>query len=228
MALKPYRSPVARPAIFLDKDGTVLEDVPYNAEPSRMRWAPGAEPGIRALAALGRPLVVVSNQAGIAFGRFGLEAVQPMVRRLADMFRQAGGALAGFYYCPHHPEGRIAPFGKACGCRKPAPGLLLQAARELRLDLSASWMVGDILDDVEAGHRAGCRSVLLDVGHETEWVPGPARTPEWRVQNLEELACRLNALHQQDIRKGPVRRATWFSCGAPSQRPRRAAGTTFL
>lgn len=192
MAVKDA-TPDARAAIFLDKDGTLLEDVPYNADPSLMRWAPGARAGVQALAATGRPLVVVSNQPGLALGRFDRMALEAMIERLYELFDQAGVALEGFYFCPHHPQGRVAPFACFCGCRKPAPGLLLRAARDLNLDLSESWMIGDILDDVEAGHRAGCHSALLDAGHETEWKAGPARVPDWRVQSLEEAALRLHA-----------------------------------
>lgn len=185
------RPGMPRAAIFLDKDGTLLRDVPYNVDPARMRWAPGARRGLRALAALGAPLVVVSNQPGVALGRFAAQALRGVARALCAMFAQEGAALAGFYYCPHHPQGRVAGYGGICACRKPAPGLLLRAAEDLHLDLDASWMIGDILDDVQAGHQAGCRSVLLDVGNETEWRLRAERVPDLWVDDLAQAARRL-------------------------------------
>ncbi|OZI27014.1 HAD family hydrolase [Bordetella genomosp. 7] len=176
------------PAIFLDKDGTILADVPYNVAPERMRFADGALEGLGLLAPLQIPLIVVSNQPGVALGRFEPHALAAVRMRLHEMFAAAGASLAGFYWCPHHPRGSVAPYSGVCACRKPQPGLLLRAAREYRIDLARSWLIGDILDDVEAGNRAGCRTILLDVGNETEWVRGPWRTPTARVPTLAHAA----------------------------------------
>jgi histidinol-phosphate phosphatase family protein len=185
--LAPPAAVVARrPAVFLDKDGTLIEDVPYNVDPARLRFTPRALPALRLLAQRGWALVVVSNQAGLALGRFTLEAFERLRDELLRRVHvEAGVSLAGFHFCPHAPAADGTP---ACPCRKPAPGLLLQAAMAHRLDLERSWMVGDILDDVEAGQRAGCRSVLLDVGHETQWRPGPLRTPHHRCADLWDAA----------------------------------------
>jgi histidinol phosphatase-like enzyme len=100
-------------------------------------------------------------------------------------------SLAGFYYCPHHPSGNVPPYSVECTCRKPRPGLLQRAAYELALDLEASWMIGDILDDVEAGHRAGCRSILMDNGGETEWDLRGPRSPAALVPNLVDAATHI-------------------------------------
>jgi len=170
------------PAVFLDKDGTLLVDEPYNVDPARMAFAPGAFAGLCRLAALGIPLIVVSNQPGVELGYFREARLEDVRQRLAGMFRAAGGRLAGFYYCPH------APSGTRCRCRKPAPGLLRRAALEHGVDLERSWMIGDILHDVEAGNRAGCRTVLLDVGNETEWVAGAHRVPTARAPDLAAAA----------------------------------------
>ena len=94
---------------------------------------------------------------------------------------QAGGRVDGLYVCPHRPEA-------GCACRKPAPGLLSRAAREHGIDLPSSWLIGDILHDVEAGNRAGCRTILLDVGNETEWELAPARIPDLVAGNLLDAA----------------------------------------
>ncbi|WP_217619149.1 HAD-IIIA family hydrolase, partial [Achromobacter sp. GbtcB20] len=158
-----------RAAVFLDKDGTVLADVPYNVAPERMAYAPMALAGLSRLAQTDLSLVVISNQPGVARGLFAADALNAVGVKLAAMFQAAGAHLDGFYWCPHHPEGVVQPYAMACDCRKPKPGLLLRAAQELGLDLAESWFIGDILDDVEAGNRAGCRSILLDVGNETEW-----------------------------------------------------------
>lgn len=168
-------------AVFLDKDGTLVEDVPYNVDPERLRFTPGALDGLRLLADVGFPLVVVSNQPGLAAGRFTRAEFGRLRRALAERIRlEAGVDLAGIFICPHAP----AAAGASCLCRKPAPGLLRQAAVVHRLDLSRCWMIGDILDDVEAGRRAGCRSVLLDVGNETEWRLSPLRMPHHRCPDL--------------------------------------------
>ncbi|MDQ0141897.1 D-glycero-alpha-D-manno-heptose-1,7-bisphosphate 7-phosphatase [Cupriavidus necator] len=177
-----------RAAVLLDKDGTVLDDVPYNVDPARMRLAPGAGAALRLLGGLGLPLVVVTNQPGVALGLYPEAALVPVRERLAAMFAGHGAELAGFLYCPHHPDGQVAPYARACLCRKPMPGLLLQAAAAWRLDLARSWMIGDILNDVEAGNRAGCSTVLVDCGNETEWLRSPARQADYVVPTLEAAA----------------------------------------
>lgn len=169
------------PAIFLDKDGTILADVPYNVDKRRMRFAPGAMAGLARLSKLGLPLIVISNQPGIALGKFSPDAMLDVRQQLGLMFEQAGAKLSGFYYCPHHPKGLRPAYTMQCECRKPAPGLLYVAAQRHNIDLFSSWFVGDILDDVEAGRRAGCRTLLLDNGNETEW-----RRNEWRVPDRME------------------------------------------
>jgi len=177
-----------QPAVFLDKDGTLLDDVPYNIDPSLMRLAPGACEALTLLASQPFALFVISNQSGVALGKFQRAALKDVEAELVRMFAECGATLAGAYWCPHHPDGSVAPYATACDCRKPAPGLLLRAAREHRLDLARSWFIGDILDDVEAGNRAGCRTILLDNGHETEWIEGPQRVPNARAADLHEAA----------------------------------------
>lgn len=164
-------------AIFLDKDGTLVDDIPYNVEPRRISLCPGAGSGLRLLARLDYHFFVVSNQSGIAHGRFAEADLKAVGNRLADLLFREQIELEGFYYCPHHPDGSVARYALDCFCRKPLPGMLLSAAQEHDIDLHASWMVGDILHDVEAGNRAGCRTLLIDNGNETEWRLGPRRIP---------------------------------------------------
>jgi histidinol-phosphate phosphatase family protein len=177
-----------RRAVFLDKDGTLIEDIPYNVDPQKIRLAPGAVEGLTALHENGYALIVVSNQSGVAHGLFPERVLRDVERSLRRQLAAFGVPLAGFYYCPHHPEGRVNRYAVACRCRKPAPGMLRRAAADHGIDLAESWMIGDILDDIEAGRRAGCRTVLIDNGNETEWRSGRRRCPHYRAADLAEAA----------------------------------------
>lgn len=174
--------------IFLDKDGTLIEDVPYNCDVNLIRLLPGARDGLRRLQAAGYRLIVVSNQPGVAHGYFPNDALGPVESALRSLLADEAIRLDGFYYCPHHPDGRLAAYAMACDCRKPSPGLLIQAASDYGVDLHRSWMIGDILHDVEAGRRAGCRTILIDNGHETEWVGGIHRCPHAMAADIAAAA----------------------------------------
>jgi len=174
--------------VFLDKDGTLIQDVPYNVDPDQIRLAPFAGRALRTLAEHGHTVVIVSNQSGVARGYFPESALEAVRERITTLCRGFGVDLAGFYYCPHHPEGSVADFAIECECRKPGDGLLRAAAADLGVRLEESWMVGDILDDIEAGKRAGCRTVLIDNGNETEWRLPATRWPDAVVRNLDNAA----------------------------------------
>nr|WP_087044741.1 HAD family hydrolase [Caballeronia ptereochthonis] len=180
-----------RAAVFIDKDGTLLDDVPWNVDPHMMRLAPGAFEALRLFASRDVPLFVVSNQSGVALGKFEWHALDRVETRLHELAAEAGALFEDVYWCPHHPQGVVPEYTRTCACRKPAPGLLLRAAREHHIDLSRSWFIGDILDDVEAGHRAGCRSVLIDSGNETEWLRGAGREPDIVVKDMHEAAIAI-------------------------------------
>lgn len=175
-------------AIFLDKDGTLVDNIPYNVEPRRITLAAGAAPALRLLSRLDYRLFVISNQDGVAHGRFGEDAMPAVGDRLADLLFRERVSLDGFYYCPHHPQGRVPRYAVDCACRKPQPGMLIKASIDHGIDLSASWMVGDILHDVEAGNRAGCRTILIDNGNETEWRLGARRIPTRIAPDLYSAA----------------------------------------
>ncbi len=175
-------------ALFLDKDGTLIPDVPYNVDPAQITLVDGALPTLRRLVDAGYRLIVITNQSGVARGYFDEAALTAVEQRLRDLLAADGLALDGFYYCPHHPDGVVTEYAIACDCRKPAPGLLQRAAREQGIDLNQSWFVGDILNDVEAGNRAGCHTILVDNGNETEWVQSPLRTPTAVVKEFWEIA----------------------------------------
>jgi D,D-heptose 1,7-bisphosphate phosphatase len=194
------------PAIFLDKDGTLVKDIPYNADPDKIFLEQGVAEGLRLLKAAGFRLVVVSNQSGIARGYFYEKDFGNVIQKLGELLLvEAGVALSGFYYCPHHPDGSVAGYAVDCSCRKPRPGLLIAAAQEQEIALEDSWMIGDILNDVEAGRRAGCHTVLILNGNETEWTQGPLRTPDFTAGNMEE-AARTILLHSRPLRPAPEAR----------------------
>jgi D-glycero-D-manno-heptose 1,7-bisphosphate phosphatase len=187
-------------AIFLDKDGTLVEDVPYNVDPARVRLAPGAVDGLSVLHAAGYRLIVISNQSGVARGLFPESALEGVELRLRQLLDAAGVPLDGFYYCPHHPEGTLRDYAVSCACRKPEPGLIHRAARERVIEPARSWFVGDILDDVEAGRRAGCRTVLIDNGNETTWKLGPMRRPHLVAADLAQAARLILAADAATVR----------------------------
>jgi D-glycero-D-manno-heptose 1,7-bisphosphate phosphatase len=143
-----------RPAVFLDRDGTVIEDVVYLDDPAGVRLLDGAADGLAALRRAGFALVVVSNQSGIGRGLISPERADAVHRGFMDELRRAGVEPDDVRYCPHAPDA-------ACECRKPSPRLLLDSARELGLDLAGSFMVGDKPSDAETGRNAGCRTILL-------------------------------------------------------------------
>ena len=179
------------PAIFLDKDVTLIPDIPYNVDPDRITLSDGAEIALRSFHNSGYKLIVISNQSGVARGYFPEIALAKVEQRLRTLLNEI--PLTGFYYCPHHPQGSIIEYAIDCNCRKPKPGLILQAAQTHHIDLARSWMIGDILNDVEAGRNAGCKTILIDNGNETEWIRSPQRSPHHKVSNLLEAAQIINA-----------------------------------
>jgi D-glycero-D-manno-heptose 1,7-bisphosphate phosphatase len=176
------------PVIFLDKDGTLLQNVPYNVDPNYMRLMDGAVPAISYLAKAGFSFVVISNQPGIALGKFSEEKMKTVHAKLKELMRDLGASLLNFYYCPHHPEGIVRQYRKVCRCRKPEPGLIDQAMTDYDIDINSSWLIGDILDDIEAGNRRSIPSILLNNGNETIWQKGEFRIPSKIVNNLNEAA----------------------------------------
>jgi D,D-heptose 1,7-bisphosphate phosphatase len=176
-------------AVFIDKDGTLIRDIPYNVNTSLIQFEQYAIAGLKILQACGYKLVLISNQPGVAFSYYPEKAVQDVFRFLQATLQQHGVHLNGYYYCPHHPQGNCDPYVKTCYCRKPLPGMLLQAASELDIDLELSWMIGDILHDVEAGNRAGCKTILLNSGNETEWELSENRRPNYTCNNWKEAVA---------------------------------------
>jgi lipopolysaccharide heptosyltransferase II len=186
-----------RPAVFLDRDGTVIEEVNYLRTPEQVCLIPGAAAALRELQSAGYALVVITNQSAVARGlldRAGLHAVHV---RLQALLAREGVRIEGIEFCPHHPD-----FTGPCACRKPEPGMLLRAAHRHDLDLGRSLLVGDTAADLEAGRRAGCRSILVRTGHGREASPALAGAPE----NQRAVVCEdLSAAARWILSSGPSR-----------------------
>lgn len=153
-------------AIFLDRDGTLVYPFRYPSCPEHLRLYENIGSALWTLQQLGFLLIIITNQSGIARGYFSEEDLQGMHTYLCTELARWNVRIDAIYHCPHHPDGIISELAIRCDCRKPQPGMLLRAASEYDLDLAHCWFVGDILDDVEAGNRAGCRTVLVDLGTE--------------------------------------------------------------
>lgn len=179
---------VKRKAIFLDKDGTLIPDVPYNVNPDMVTIQDGVIEGLQLLKVIGYIFVVISNQAGVARGYFKYAELEKVKEKLNLLLNKEGIQIEGYYFCPHHPLGKITKYSIACDCRKPEPGMILKAAKELEIDIENSWMIGDILNDVEAGNKAGCKTILLDLGNETQWAEGSFRKPNFVASDFLQAA----------------------------------------
>lgn len=177
-----------RPAIFLDRDGVVIEDVHYLASPSQVKFVPGSADAIASLNQAGWPVVIVTNQAGVGRGLFALEAVHEVHQHLSEQLAGYGARIEAYYFCPHHPTAELPNYRVACACRKPQPGMLKQAAAELGLDLANSWMIGDRESDLEAGSAAGTRTILVRTGY---GAATDITTLDRSALNLELVASNL-------------------------------------
>jgi D-glycero-D-manno-heptose 1,7-bisphosphate phosphatase len=179
-----------RRAVFLDRDGTLVEEVPYLHDPALVRLVPGAPAALRELVAAGFALVVVTNQAGVARGYYGEDAVERVHRRLRELLAAGGVALDGIWYCPHHPDGAVAELARRCRCRKPGPGMLEAAAAELGVDLGVSYLIGNHASDLGAARAAGVTPLFVTTG-QAAGRPVPAGV--WSAGSLPEAAAAILA-----------------------------------
>lgn len=159
-------------AVFVDRDGTINEESGYLFRKEDCRFIPGAIDAIVQLNKAGFLIVVITNQSGIARGYYNEVDLDQLHVYMSEVIAAAGGKVAGWYHCPHHPD---YPRNAAqCDCRKPLPGMLQRAAHELEIDLASSWMIGDKLADIKAGLAAGCQAILVKTGYgETEAAAAP-------------------------------------------------------
>ena len=176
-----------RRAVFIDRDGTIILNDGDLGDPERVELLPGAAGAMRSLRQSGYALVVVTNQGGVARGKYDEAAVHATHERLEQVLRREtglGAVVDAFYFCPFHPEGTVERYRREHPWRKPAPGMLLEAAREHALDLGASWMIGDQERDAQAGAAAGCRSILIG-------APNAASDADFFAHDLAEAALRI-------------------------------------
>lgn len=190
--------------VFLDKDGTLVYNVPYNVNVENIKLYEDVSKALRLLQENGFKLIVITNQPGVALGYFEEEGVKNVGHALTEMLNSMDIKLDGFYYCPHHEEGMVKEYSIKCSCRKPQPGLIKKAAEEFSIDLTKSWMIGDILHDVEAGNRAGCKTILINNGNETEWVFTKSRVPDYTVKTLKAAANKIVKDSKAERGKGGV------------------------
>ncbi len=181
--------------MFLDRDGVIVRDSAPVSDASRVEILPGVPDALNRLHQAGYRLVVVTNQSIVARGALTESAVVDLQRHIEQRIRDAGGpALDGFYFCPHHPKANLPAYRIDCTCRKPRPGMLERATVDLGLDRSRSFMVGDRITDIEAGHRAGCRTIWVHTGaHEEARIEASDPVPAGLVadhvcQSLAEAA----------------------------------------
>ncbi|MBM4086895.1 MAG: HAD family hydrolase [Planctomycetes bacterium] len=203
-------------AAFLDRDGTVLEHVPYLNQPSQVRLTAGAAEAIRLFRQRGYLTIVITNQSAVARGMLDEATLAEIHRVMQAALRAESAEVDAIYYCPHHPEGPVAAYRKVCACRKPEPGLLLQAAAEHGIDLAASVMIGDSIADMQAGKRAGCTTILL--GAKPEGVEGEC--VDMTAESLSEAARRV--LAQELIRASstcPPAKGVPAACGGSLGHP---------
>ena len=154
-----------KPAVFLDRDGTINVEKEYLFRAEEFSFIPGAPEAIRLLKDAGYLVIVVTNQSGIARGFFDEPAVHRLHRFMDEELAAFGTAVDGYYLCPHHPLHGEGDYRCECQCRKPLPGMLLHAAGDFSIDLFASYMIGDKLADVQAGRAAGCRPLMVGTGY---------------------------------------------------------------
>jgi D-glycero-D-manno-heptose 1,7-bisphosphate phosphatase len=168
-------------AVFLDRDGVLIADVDHLTSAAQTHILPGVPDALARLRVAGWRLIIATNQSVVARGQITEAQLKDIHRDLLDRLRAEGAEIDDVYYCPHHPEGDVAEYRWACDCRKPNPGMLLRAAAQWHLDLAASVIVGDAESDIEAGRRAGCKTVMI-----TEVTPRPAGSDQ------ADSACRAD------------------------------------
>ena len=152
-------------AVFLDRDGTVIEEIGYISDVHKIKLLPNASLAIKKLNAAGIKVIVVSNQSGVARNYFGIDAVESVMKRMVELLENEGARVDKILYCPHHPDGVIPEYAIECNCRKPKTGLMEQTAKEFDLDLSRCYMIGDKESDVRAGHNFGGKGILVLTGY---------------------------------------------------------------
>jgi D-glycero-D-manno-heptose 1,7-bisphosphate phosphatase len=184
-----------RRAVFIDRDGTISEEVGYVNHPSRYRVFPYSAEAVRLLNEAGWLAILVTNQAGVARGYFTEDLITSIHELLHQELKRVGARLDAVYYCAHHPSVGQPPYRTACDCRKPRPGLIRRAAEEFDIDLAESWMIGDRYSDIELARNAGVHSAFVLSGYgRGEWEyqrPIWQHEPDLVAENLLEVVQRI-------------------------------------
>jgi histidinol-phosphate phosphatase family protein len=173
-------------AVFLDRDGTIICQVELMHEVKQLRLLPGATRAIHLLNERHIPVVVVTNQPVVARGISSESEIDLIHKELSRRLNKRGGQIDAIYFCPHHPNATLEQYRKTCSCRKPKPGMILHAAEHYGIDLSRSVMIGDTTQDIEAGNRAGVRTILVQTGHGGQDPWQYQSVPDWTAKNLLE------------------------------------------
>jgi D-glycero-D-manno-heptose 1,7-bisphosphate phosphatase len=191
---------MGKPAVFLDRDGTINVEAGYIHDLANLHLMPGAADAIKRLNDMGVPAILATNQSGPARGYYPETWVHTLNNRVAELLEAGGARLDDMFYCPHLPDGTVSEYTLACRCRKPETGMLDDAAAKHGLDLSVSYMIGDKSTDVEVGQRAGCRTVLLRSGFgervlsgEYQWAVTPDFVADTLVEAIEWVVTDLAA-----------------------------------
>ncbi|MCP4714515.1 MAG: HAD family hydrolase [Deltaproteobacteria bacterium] len=190
-------------AVFIDRDGTLNEEVHYLSRPDQLRLISGAAQAIVEINRAGLLAVVITNQAGVARGLIPEDQLPRIQQAFTEMLGREGARIDGYYQCPHHPDGSIARYRRTCTCRKPQPGLLLQAAQELDIDLKKSCVVGDKASDIQLGHNVGATTFMVMTGYGRDHhnnYPPDCRPPHYTCSDILE-AAQLIIQREKDVKR---------------------------
>jgi len=189
-------------AIFLDRDDTLIEDPGYISNPDQVKLLDGVAEALIEFGAMGYKLIVASNQSGVARGIVTEEVLGEIHKRLEQLLAEKGVYLDRIYYCPYHPDGVIPKYRKESDWRKPNPGMLLAAAKELDINLGQSWVIGNSSRDIEAGLRAGCKTILINhSSHYKQPKPGEPK-PDYKSVNMKETVNIIKKYHRSSHEVG--------------------------
>ncbi len=174
---------IKRPAVFLDRDGVLVRDVDHLCREDQLRLLPGAVGALRKLNRAGWLTIIISNQAAVAKGMLSEAEMYKIGEVLSSRVVKKGARLDASYYCPHRPEGKVLEYARRCKCRKPEPGLILKAVKEMNIDLKRSYLVGDKTGDILAGERVGVKTILVKTGYGGGDAKHPMH-PDYVAKNL--------------------------------------------
>jgi D-glycero-D-manno-heptose 1,7-bisphosphate phosphatase len=184
---------VLKTAVFLDRDDTIIRDVPYLNDPQAIQLLPGAAEAIRRLNETHIPVIMITNQSGIARGLLTEEILEAIHDRLLSLLAARGALIDAVYYVPHHPEGTVEAFTMECACRKPSPGMLLKASLDFGLDLKRSYLAGDKAIDIQTIAAVGGAGILIapqgsDVSGAAYIAADLADAVQWILKDLKDKA----------------------------------------